>query len=351
MTRKDKFDRLVEQENNIIITTHINPDEDAICSLLAVYQYIYRRWPEKKIRMVVSSQPSDAWNFLLQVDKIEWVENLADYLSTVGLVIFLDGNHRGRFSPTPERIDLDRFKSICIDHHPGNSEKFTLNLSDFSAIATCQIIADVLFVDQKDLERDLVETLLIGILGDSGTFRYFNYRNSTGLETVRRLIDIGKVDIQSLLLKIDEITRDEFEIIKILINNTTNVKLESAPNLTYSYLPESVLKQFQDKSIISRAYHRYLYLFIRQIKAHPWGFVVIPRGGGEFGISFRSTPGGPDVKQLAEVFGGGGHYLAAGGKYQVEPGGEIDAREVAQKVLETIKKTNLRLLKDEINLA
>jgi len=344
MSKKEEFDQLVAYQQNIVITAHTNPDEDAVCSALAVYEYIYRKWPEKNIRIVISDQTNDNWKFLANADKIEWVENLADHLEGVDLVVFLDGNSRKRFSPTPERIDLAQFKSVCIDHHPTNPDNFTLNLSDLSAVATCQIIADVLFVNDNDLDKDLVEILLIGVLGDSGNFRYFSYQNSSGLETVKRLIDVGKIEIQSLLLKTDKISETEFEIIKILVSNTTNVELSGVPNLTYSYLPRSVLKQFQDKSIISQAYHRYLYLFIRQIETHPWGFVVVPERDNEFRISFRSTPGAPNVKQLAEIFNGGGHYLAAGGKYLAKEGEEVDAKNVCEEVLKVIKAAELELV-------
>ena len=343
MNKKAQFDRLVAEGKNIVLTTHLRPDFDAICSLLAVDYYLRSRWPAKKITMIISGEPDNSWHFLPQAKRINWVDDLADCLEQVDLVVFLDSNRCHRFSIFPERINLDQFKSVCIDHHPGDADSFSLNLIDSSAIATCQIVADNFFLHQRNLNKDVAKILLIGILSDSGYFHYLNYRNSAALKTIKRLIDFAKIDLQLLLSELKKITEAEFEVIKILVNHTTNIKLKDLPGLTYSYLPRNVLSRLPE-NIITRAYHRYLDFFVRQINGYSWGFVVVPRKENEFGISFRSLPGKLKMNRLAKIFEGGGHYWAAGGKYRLKKGEVLTAQEVCQKILTIIEISRSKLI-------
>lgn len=345
MNEKIKFDELVNKSSNILITSHKNPDPDAVCSTLAIYSYIKKYHPKKGAKIVMSTSTfSPEWNYAAGIDNIEWVEDIADYLKGVDLVIFLDGNQLSRFSSNDQKIDLKDFKSICIDHHPGEPDNFNLNLSDVSSSATCQIIADILFDSKSKPSKDVAETLLIGILSDSGSFRFVTYENSSVLETAKRLIDVAKTKVQTLQLKVDQIDEIEIDLMKTLLENTTNVKLKKLPGMTYSFLPKSVLPKDINDNIVSDAHHRYMFYFLRLVKDHPWGFVVIPRPDGVFRISFRSTPGAPNVRLLANEFDGGGHDLAAGGKYVPDDGEEnLDAEDICKKVLNTIMSTKVEL--------
>lgn len=343
--KRKKFDRLAKKAKKIIITAHKSPDEDAVCSMLAVYSYLRKVHPGPKRRMIISGEVSSRWDYLPFFDKIEWVKDLADHLGGAELVIFLDGFERERFSSQPDKIDLSKFKSICIDHHPEPKENFTLDLSRSGATSVCEIIAEILFDDDQLLNQKIIEILLVGILADSGGLRYINQQNSVVLPIVKRLIDLGKIELQNLRQKMEVISEPEFELIKILMTNTTNVKFKKIPGLTCSFLPKSCLKGYPQEAI-KNARHRYMDMIFRYIEGYPWGFLVYPDADDskKFHVGFRALPGAPNVRLLANRLGGGGHDQAAGGKYILKKGEEkLDSKDVCRRILEVVRSAKLEL--------
>lgn len=342
---RKKFDQLVEGAKRIVITTHIGPDADAVCSTLATYSYLKKIRQGEKVRILITGQPYTEWEHFKFYEKIDWVDNLADHLGDTDLIIFLDGSTSDRFFRLPKLANLSKFKSIRIDHHPGKPDKFTLDFSDLSAVATCQIIANMLFDEDKLLDKATIETLLIGIFADSGGLRYVNHEYSKVFESVKRLVDLGKIEIQLLQQKIEVIGCAELELIQSLFAKMTNIELKNLAGLTYSYLPKSVLKKYS-MGIVRAAKRQFMYLILRRIKDHPWGFTVVPGEQlNEFSLDFRALPGAPNVRLIANrYFEGGGHNLAAGGRYVLKKGEEkLDSKDICQKVLKIIKSAKIKL--------
>ncbi|MFH1601940.1 MAG: DHH family phosphoesterase [Candidatus Shapirobacteria bacterium] len=332
----NKINALIKKAKNILITTHINPDPDALCSALATLSYLKKAYPKKKAKIIVTGRLFTEWETLKDNQKIKRVDDLVNHLDGVDLIIYLDGCTYSRFSSQAEELKSSKIKSICLDHHPGKPDYFDFCLINTRAIAACQIAADLFFADSKLLDKKTAETLMLGILSDSGNFRYLSYENSDSLITVKRLVDKAKINVQSLLLKIDKMNPDTFALLQILYRNTQNVKLKKLPSLTYSYLPLSVLGKYSYEDI-ANAYHKFLFIIVRQIKDHPWGFVVIPEEKNKFSISWRSNPGAPKVNLIAQQFGGGGHKYAAGSKLEFPPAKKsITTKQVCQKILEKL---------------
>lgn len=341
--KKEKFDQLVRGSKNILVTTHLSVDDDAVCSSLAVYAYIAINFPGKKARIVITGEEDNSWNDLFYSEKIEWVKDLVDCLGEVDLVVFLDGGQNHRFSYNPEKIDLSLFASVCIDHHGDENDSYTEYLGDRSAMATCEIIADFLFPENRGMNKNIAKVLLIGILSDSGCFKYVDKKRSNVFLTAKRLIDFGNFSIPNLVSRFDKITPEELEIIDILIKNLVNVDLKKAPGLSYSFLPEDIFDRFSE-NIVEDGYHKFMWLFLQYVVGFPWGFVVVPRKEGDFfRISFRALPGAVNVRRVANIFGGGGHDLASGGKFIIKKGEDFGPKRICEKILEVIKKSKLEL--------
>ncbi|MFH1561249.1 MAG: DHH family phosphoesterase [Patescibacteria group bacterium] len=343
MDKKTRFDSLVGRAQKIIITVHRGVDDDAVCSILAVYDYLTSNLPDKLVKMVITGFKDYRWDDLENFEKIEWVPDLVDCIAKTDLLIFLDGNRNDRFTNRPKDLDLNSFQSICIDHHVDEPEKYTEYLGDKTAMATCQIIADLLYPDNLGLSKETGKALLIGILGDSGCFKCVNQKNSSVFLVAKRLSDLTRLSILSLARRFDSLSFEQLEVIKVLLENTTRVDLDGFPGFSYSWLPQQILEKF-DEVTVDDAYHRYLGWFVRHIVGYPWGFVVTPRKSADhFKISFRSLPGSVNVRLIGNLFGGGGHDLAGGGRYFLKEGEKIDAKAVAKKVVRIIKGAKLEL--------
>ena len=336
---KNKIDQLISQAESIVITSHTNPDPDAVCSALAFFDYLKKAHPDKRVKIIFGSPPFEGYRFLKHYRQANWVDELTDHLDGIDLLVCLDGNKCDRFTTRPEIIRQGKFKTLCLDHHPGQADCFDLSFIDPAVGASCQLLADLIFADDKYLDKNVIEILLTGILSDTGNLEWVSFETSSVLTTVKRLVDLGRIHLQSLIAKADSISLEEFQVAKTMINHTNNVKIGRSPLLTYGYLTKKDVSQFKWESV-SNGYHRYLTMVVRRLANHPWGFAVIPDLRlREFKISLRSTPGNPHVGELAQKhFGGGGQKFAAGGKVTLAKAfNQTSSENACQKALSVLK--------------
>lgn len=339
----DKFQEIIKSSQKILITSHKFPDWDAVCSLLSMYDYLSKAYPEKDYGLYFSEKnPYESFNFLKNYEKIQWVEDIVSVINNFDTFIFLDGNTLNRFAHKEEKINLTKFKSICIDHHPGEPDNFNLSIIEINQASCSQLIYKTFFRGRNELlDREVAETILTGILGDTNTFSYINSAKSDTLLYGKELLDIGNFDLQTLELRLSQSTVREFELLRILINNTKNITIQGKPQLTYTFLPLSYFGRYS-KEEIRNASAKYKNAILRQVNKHNWGFVITPDYEDTLGISFRSTPGAPNVQKLAQAFNGGGHVMAAGGSYEIDDKVK-DSEDLVELILEYIKHNELEL--------
>lgn len=339
----DKFIETIENSEKILLTSHIYPDGDAVSSLVSMYDFLAKTYPDKEYGLFITSEIEfKGYQFLKHGEKIKWVKDISEVVNNYQTLIFLDGNLVSRFSNESEKIDLTKFQTICIDHHAGSADNFTLNLSDINQASCAQLVYKLFFQNNKDkLDKEIAEAMMIGIITDTGTLKYINAQKTDTLTIAKELIEFGDFDLQILELKVSQFEDREFEILKMLIANTTNIEPENNPPLTYSFLPAEILNNYKIEEI-KRANDKYKMIILRQVKNHNWGFVITPDSEKELSVSFRSTKGAPNVQLLAQNFNGGGHVMAAGGKIVLSP--EVKNSEDACKIiLEYIKNNSLVL--------
>lgn len=336
-----QFDEIISASQNILITSHHRPDADAIGSVVAMKNYLDQQ--NKKCEIWITGLATNQWDYV-DVDKeVNWAEDIANVVNNFDTLIFLDGNNLGRFSRQAERIDLSKFKTICIDHHPNQPDKFDLDLSNNQAAANCQNLYELFFKSKPELlNNKSAMALLVGILGDTGTFRYIKPHNSVVLEIGKVLIDKLEVDLQTIELEMNGLSELEMKLLAQLLQNVHQVTLPGIAPLTYTFLNKAALDiPGVNENILKSAIHNFMYMFLRRIDNHKWGFVVSPRTKNEFSYNFRSTPGCPNVRLIAETLGGGGHVLAAGAEYKVEEDDDIDSEELCEQLLEQIEAVDL----------
>lgn len=334
MSEKVQLDNLIQSSNTIALTTHLRPDPDAVCSMLALYHYIKMNFPEKEPQMFITGEKIPEWNALLDYEKINWVVDIADLLEKFDLVFLNDSTDFSRASN--KQVNLSG-KLVLIDHHETEIElNYALNLSDKTAAAATQIVAEKLFLEKfTNLPEQILEVILYGILADTGGLSFVEKGSERVLQTVQKIIATGKTSIQKITYKYERLSQEDLEIIKMLIENTTFYTPAHLPPLMYSYLQKSILEKYSENTFVG-AYHKFTSDYLRRVGKYNWGFVVVPRKEvGHFGISFRAAPGYVNVRLIAEKFSGGGHDLAAGGKY-LTADVNVDSKQVCEEILKII---------------
>jgi bifunctional oligoribonuclease and PAP phosphatase NrnA len=311
---RKKFFALVQDSENIMITSHKRPDDDSIASVLSVFTIIKEQYPEKNVRMLYTGSFSNRWNYFENFELVESVDDIANIINEFDLSIFLDSSPFGLFSEFPEKVESYKGKMVCIDHHKNTPpDRYDLLYHDSDAISNAGLIYKVFLQEEETISTPLAETVLMGVLGDSGTFKFLRPEHGEIFDMAKRLLEDNKIDIQALKAKYEKFSAKVLELIQVLMQNIRFIETEGWPKCLCSYLDNnSVDSDKYTKLEISEAAHIFIQMFGLSIENINWSFVIYP-GENDYKVSMRSLPGSVNVRMFAQDMGlGGGHDRAAG---------------------------------------
>ncbi|HJN62401.1 MAG TPA: bifunctional oligoribonuclease/PAP phosphatase NrnA [Candidatus Parcubacteria bacterium] len=288
----------LKRAKNVLITSHENPDADAVGSLLALNSAFLKL--NIKSVCYLSDQPSPSLNFLPHFFDIK---NSLDSMN-FDLLFCLD---YGDFKRLKLPNSFHKKPMITFDHHRGEQEGFVKIIRpDFSS--TAELIYYFLKEAKIEIDKPIATCLLAGIVSDTGIFSHI----STSAQTMKVASD--------LLIKgapLTKIIRQELIPRYGTLNNKiwgqvlSRVKFEKQKGLAYSSLTYENLKEQSINSLnltgvastISTIFPANLSLFLVEYEK------------GKIRGSLRSEPfRGKRVDSIARIMGGGGHPYAAGFK-------------------------------------
>lgn len=192
--------RLLQNNPKIIITTHYNPDGDAIGSSLALYHYL--KFKGHEVEVII---PNDIPQFL------QWMPGLneavifyhkpdvANTLIAEADVIFcLDYNSFSRVKLFTNQLAESKGTKILIDHHPEPDEQFDYYFSIINVSSTAELIYHFIcsLGDCNNISFEIGVNIYVGMMTDTGSFSYASNYPDT-LHTVAELIKIG-VDTEKI---------------------------------------------------------------------------------------------------------------------------------------------------------
>ncbi len=329
---RESFYQLVEGANSIAITSHYSPDDDSIGSVLSVYQILANKYPTKSSRIIYTGIPSERHKSFEAFEKIEWVDDVANHLTGIDLLIMLDASQYGRFSRSPENLKVVS-KTICIDHHASTPDEFTLLLVEPTMTSTCELIYYAFDVE-KNIDKDIAETILLGILGDTNNFSHVKPAQSQIFIIAKHLVETVGISIDAFRSRYAGIPKRIIPLLQELVKNTSYESVSGWPDVQYSFIPRPILEaeNFSDEDV-SAASHIYMGQYLPRVEGYGWGFVITPRTDKTCRMSGRSLPGSVNVRDLHERLGvGGGHDRASGGYFS-----ESDPSVCIKNVLEWMK--------------
>lgn len=173
----------------VILCRHIRPDGDAIGATKGLAALLRAGFPDKRV-LVINSDRSETLAFT--GDEDEPIPE-ADYAGA--LVVCLDCATTARLANS---LALSGGCVIKLDHHPDVEPYGDLSWVEPGFSSTCEMITDLYltFAESLTLTREAAEYLYLGMVTDSGRFRF---RDVTG-DTLRRaavLLDTG-IDTERL---------------------------------------------------------------------------------------------------------------------------------------------------------
>ena len=327
MLNKNDFQKaidLINNSNNILITTHTRPDGDACGSMAAIYNALTALG--KNSEMLLLSDIPEWYAFLFDAPcKILGKDISLDQLkeSSFDLVILLDVNSNSQLPKFDEYLNDKKSKVLVIDHHVTSDGLGDLELVDTSAAATGIIIFDLFKHAGWKITEKIARSLFVAITTDTGWLHFTNTDSRT-LRTCAELIDAG---VNPNKLYHDLYQNFSPQRFNLMTRMLSTLELHLDGRYAAQHLLQADFEQtgasFQDTENLIDECQR-----IGSIQAIAL-FVELP--DGRIKCSLRST-GRIDVRKIAQQFGGGGHTTASGTHL---PGPLQNAK---QLIFEQIKK-------------
>jgi len=313
----------IEKYNSFILTTHVNPDADAIGSELALYNVLKKLGKE----VFIINHSSTPYNLeFMDKEKIimKYDETKLHLLEKADALILLDLNQTNRVVSMESAVKNFNGLKICIDHHQDPEDFVNLFIGGSEYSATGEIIYDFIKETQiVKLDHDIAYQIYAAIMTDTGSFRFERTSPKIHLITAE-LLSLG-VDPVEVYDKI--YNQFHFNRVKLLGDALSSIQLDSTGRIAYMFLT----KEQQEKNNSVEADVDGFVNYCLTIKGVEIGILIYELKDG-IKISFRSK-GNIPVNKLAIEFGGGGHTNASGSRLY-----NVTIDDIKDKIIETAKK-------------
>ena len=301
---------LLSAKQNVVITTHVNPDGDAIGSSVALLNFLIKMGHD--VSVIV---PNDYPDFLKWMKNDELIINYSnsknesqEKIKNASLIFCLDFNNLNRINQLGDYISESKAKKVLIDHHLDPSDFYDFKIHDVKASATAELVYNFLIeLDSNAVDKDISEALYTGILTDTGSFKF---SMSPKVHKIVSDLMIRGVDIGFINNKIyDSNSLDKLKLIGYALSE--KLEVISNGNAAYIVLSRKDLKDHNFKKGDTEGLVNYA-LSISNVNMA----VLIIETKERIKFSFRSI-GQFSVNEFAKkYFNGGGHKNAAGGSLE-----------------------------------
>jgi phosphoesterase RecJ-like protein len=288
--------------DRFIVTSHENPDGDALGSLLAMHLALVELGKDS-VMVLVGEQPLPAeYAFLDLVEHGLRRELPAD--TGERILVAVDCAQEMRL--TDDRL-LAATAVVNIDHHHDNTRFGTANLVVGEASSTAEVLADVFADLGLRLTPAIAGALYAGLVTDTGRFQYSN-TTPKALRLAAELVEAG-ANLQRIFQGVYESMA--FPKLKLLSRALDRAALYEDGRVVVSYLVRS---DFSEVGAVE-PYSEGIIDVLRAVEGVELAALIRepPRDGNPARkISLRSSSGRVDVSAIARASGGGGHRQAAG---------------------------------------
>jgi phosphoesterase RecJ-like protein len=298
----DRVADAIRAGDRFLLTTHENPDGDALGSLLATHQILEALGKDSVMFLAAKEFPLPVEYRFLPLEEVfhEPPADIADRL-----VVFLDCGNIDRMPV--DFLQNGENRVINIDHHHDNTRFGSVNLVDVDASCTAEIVYDLVGLLDVQLTPEIANALYVGLVTDTGKFMYEN-TDARSHRMAAGLIEAG-VQVNEIYRRLYE--HAPIEKLKLLARALQGIALSDRGRLAVTYIS----KEDYEATGGSEALTEGIIDHLRTIDGTLVAAVVRDQADGGRAarkVSMRSTDGQVDVSAIARVHGGGGHRRAAG---------------------------------------
>jgi len=323
----------IKKSEKILITSHMDPDGDSLCSQLALANFLESL--KKSYEIINQGDVPSKYLFLDQYKRIKNRKPQKIPLSSpheFDLVMFIECSNLDRVGWVKELIPKESFL-INIDHHQDNAHFGHINHVDLSASAAGEILYDIMKASKFHFDKKTAELIYVAIMTDTGRFRYSS-TTPKSLRICADLLDCG-VDVSLLNQRIYySFSEKALRLLRVVLER---LELFADDKICFLIITHPMLEEFQVPYQDTDDFVD----FSLSLEGSKVGALFLEVKKDTTQVSLRSCDF-MDVSQIAKGFGGGGHKNASG--FLLKGKIEVVKRNVLDSILRDLEKRPLSLL-------
>jgi phosphoesterase RecJ-like protein len=298
------FEALLARARLYALTTHVNPDGDAIGSQVGLGRFLLSLGHE--VRLVNQDATADELRFLEfdgpQGETYE-PERHDALLDAADVILLIDNSAPDRLGRMEQPCLSRAAKTFCIDHHPTQGTPWAQAIIDTSASATAILVHELVRARGGTHDRAAAEALYAGLATDTGFFR-FNSTSPRAFRVAAELLEAG-ADPTRCYREVYE--RNSPAYTRLLGRALADLSLSAngavaSVSLTQAMIDASGANGVDTSEVTTP---------VLAVDGVVIAILFRELGPGKVKVSLRSK-GALDVQKLASEFGGGGHRNASG---------------------------------------
>ena len=299
MSSLSLLEEKINSAQSILILTHINPDGDALGSIISMKCAIKQKFNKEADTLFIGKYP-DIYEFLPCRRDLISIENFnSDKIYDVAIA--LDVASKDRMANIEKTFNSAKYK-VNIDHHKTNNNYATFNFVDGNASSTGEVLYGLFNDLNIEITKDIAVSLYTSILTDTGCFKY-NSTTPNAMKICSELLSKGVDPSKTAQLIYGNKPKS-----MVLLNAyaISNAKFLSNEKIAYTVVSLDDLERFKADSDHTEGIVEHL----KEIDSVEVAILFKELKNGFTKVSFRSK--NVDVAKISSKFDGGGHTNAAG---------------------------------------
>jgi bifunctional oligoribonuclease and PAP phosphatase NrnA len=292
----------IHEHDRFLVTTHENPDGDALGSLLASKLVLDQLGKDTVIYLAGDTPLPREYGFMELDNLLRKPPADADQR----VLFAVDCANERRLGPDPTVLQRAPLV-IDIDHHHDNSRFGQLNYIEPNASSTGEIMRDLIAELGVELTPEIAEALYIAVVTDTGRFQYAN-TTAKALRLAAELVEAG-ADVHRVFQGIYE--NVAFAKLKLIAKALEHAQVFEGGRVIVSHLE----REDFDAAGAEEPYSEGIIDYLRAVEGAEIAALIREpptQNGPTRRVSLRTTTEGIDVSAIARKSGGGGHTMAAG---------------------------------------
>jgi bifunctional oligoribonuclease and PAP phosphatase NrnA len=291
----------IRSNDRFTLTTHENPDGDALGSILAAKLGFDQLGKDSVMVLHTDAPLPGEYGFMPLAElRRRWPDDVSERV-----LVAVDCANESRIG---DQEVLGRVPFIVnIDHHHDNTRFGDVNLIVSDASSTGEVLRDLLRELDVEVTPDIAEALYIALVTDTGRFQYTN-TTPKALRLAAELVEAG-ANVHRVFQGVYESV--QFAKLKLLARALDRAQVYEGGRIVISYLLRTDFAEVGAAEPYSEGVIDYL----RAVEGADMAVLIRepPRQDGPTRrVSLRASVDELDVSAIARKSGGGGHRQAAG---------------------------------------